>query len=82
MIHGQPSSAVQMTSRLALPAGQVEIGYRINGLIDGGGIWRSSLQFFGREQLRIIQLGLPPGSLILPFLADSCPFFLTSRLER
>lgn len=80
VIHGQPSSAVQTTSRLALS--QLQIGYRINGLMDGGGIWRSSLQFFGRKQLRIIQLGLPSGSRILPFLADYCPFFLTSQLER
>lgn len=62
------------------PCWQLEIDYRINRLINGVGIWRSSLQFFGK-QLRILQPGLPSGSLILPFLADYCPFFLASQLE-
>lgn len=53
--------------RIGMRKWQLEIGYRINRLIDAGGIWRSSLQFSGKD-LCIIQLGLPSGSFILPFL--------------
>ena len=45
---GNPSSAAHVPSGLALR--QLETDYRIKRLMDGGGIWRASLQFSGEER--------------------------------